>query len=212
MRDSKLGLRAPFHLSPAIVLLCSLVPRGAAADSCAPTLSGVTSASTASTISLNGVNEGRSVDSTALSTASNAWNSSCSGHDNPGFQTSGSGDMTVNVNFHSGDGPSNGFSQCDSCACTQTQVTNGAVSGATVQMFGQQANGSSCLGAQNEVLTHELGHVLGLGDSSCSGRIMGDVFGSIASGDCDAVDGNFFTDAEHNTDPDGPGDDGPCAV
>jgi hypothetical protein len=40
---------------------------------------------------------------------------------------------------------------------------------------------------------------------------MGDVFGSIASGDCDAVDGNFFTDAEHNT-PDGPGDGGPCAV
>lgn len=61
MRGRNLGLRFPIYLSPAIVLLCSsLVPREAGADSCAPTLSGVTSASTASATTLNGANSGRS--------------------------------------------------------------------------------------------------------------------------------------------------------
>ncbi|HSL81580.1 MAG TPA: hypothetical protein VLF66_02315 [Thermoanaerobaculia bacterium] len=161
-----------------------------------------------STITLNGVNSGRSVDTTALSSASDAWNNSCSTYGNPSFQTSGTADMSVNVHFYNGTDASNGFSCGGSCGCTDTQITSGAVSGATVRMFGQQANGTSCLSAQNEILTHELGHVLGLGDSSCSGRIMGDVFGSIASGDCAAVDGNFLVDSEQ---PEPPPPDHPCS-
>lgn len=148
------------HIATAIILLAVLGPvPPASADSCAPLLGGVTSASWTSTITLNGVNSGRSVDTTALSSASGAWNNPCSTYGNPQFQTSGTADMTVNVHFYSGTDASNGFSCGGSCGCTDTLITNGAVSGATVRMFGQQANGTSCLSAQTEVLTHELGHV-----------------------------------------------------
>jgi hypothetical protein len=119
--------------------------------------------------------------------------------------------MSVNVIFYGGTDATNGFSCSGKCACTETQITSGAVSGATVRLFAQQSNGTSCLGAQSEILTHELGHVLGLGDSTCSGRIMGDVFGNIDAADCTAVDGNFLTQGEIKT-PD-PGDgSGPCGV
>jgi hypothetical protein len=200
-----------------LTLFCLLTAsvRPLAADACTPLLSGVTSASRTSSVALSGVSQGRSVDSTALSNASSNWNGGCSGYDNPQFSTSGTADIAVNVIFYSGTDAANGFSCSGKCACTDTQITGGAVSGATVRMFERQGNGTSCTGAQSEVLTHELGHVLGLGDppagASCSGRIMGDLFGSIGGAECTTVDGNFFTRDEVNRPSPGDGQ-GPCGI
>jgi hypothetical protein len=198
-------------LSFAVFLLLLAGASPLAADACAPLLSGVTSATRMGNIALTGVSGGGSVNSSAISGASGNWGSECSGYDNPSFGGSGSGGMAVNVIFYAGTDADNSFSCNGKCACTDTQITSGRVSGATVRMFEEQGNGVSCTGSQTDILTHELGHVLGLGDSSCSGRIMGDVFGSIESGDCTAVDGNFLTPEEIDN-PD-PGDgQGPCGV
>jgi hypothetical protein len=161
-------LRYPAYFLPfaSPLLLFMLCADPLAADSCAPLMSGVTSAAGISNISLSGVNGGGTVNSGALSAASGNWNGGCSGYDNPSFSTSGGG-MAVSVIFYSGTDAGNGFSCNGKCACTDTQITNGRVSGATVRMFTTQgANGASCTGSQSEILTHELGHVLGLGDSS----------------------------------------------
>ncbi len=202
--------RLPFAFS---LLLLALSMDPLAADSCAPLLSGVTSAAGISNISLSGVNGGGTVNSSAITTASGNWNGGCSGYDNPTFSGSGGGGMAVNVIFYSGTDVNNGFSCSGKCACTQVQITNGRVSGATVRMFDTEgATGTSCTSSQGDVLTHELGHVLGLGESSCTDRIMGNNFGSIAAGDCTAVDGNFTTAAEMPDPTDLRDGNGPCGV
>lgn len=83
-----------------LLFLLTASVRPLAADACTPLLNGVTSASRASGVALNGVSQGRSVDSTALSNASSNWNGGCSGYDNPQFSTSGTADMMVNVIFY----------------------------------------------------------------------------------------------------------------
>jgi hypothetical protein len=187
-------------------------PDAARADSCAPPLAGVTAQSLMSSIKLVGVSTGRPIDGSALTSATSNWNNSCAGFKNPDLRTSGTADITVNVHFRSGNDMANGFSCSGKCACTQTQVTGGRVSGAVIQMFEKQGNGTSCTSSQSAVLTHEVGHVLGLGDSNCSGRIMGDISASVGSGECVAVDDNFLT-AEERTPP-APNDDGhgPCGI
>lgn len=195
----------------AITALLALAASGVhAQDSCAPRLPGVEYASTASTIALYGQNLGRSPSTTALTNAGNAWDSECAANANPTFQTNTAGDMTVRVQFHSGTDSANGFACEGECGCTDVRIDGGRVVGGDVHLFSTEGKtGNTCNDTTN--LIHELGHILGLDDSNCSTRIMGNRDAHLQDADCTAVDSNFRTDTE-TSDPDNPKDNGPCAV
>jgi hypothetical protein len=198
----------------ALILLQNLIPGSTLrADACAPIDSSVRSPSGASTIVLAGANLGRAVDSTAMATAAGNWNQACESSDNPWLATTGTGDFRVHVDFYAGSDTNNGIECNGKCACTRlsTSSTGGAIIGATVQMFEKQRNGTPCTANSSQILTHELGHALGLADSNCSGRIMGDLGASIAAGDCMAVDMNFRTFIERLF-PEPTDHEGPCGT
>lgn len=193
-----------------LLLLIAAIPRLVDADSCAPIKSTVAAPSSASTLLLAGANRGRAVDTGALGTAANNWNQACSANDNPVLTTSGTGDFRIYVDFYSGSDSANGINCSGKCACTDLNTSGGVITGATIKMFEKQGNGASCTGSTNQILTHEVGHALGLDDSNCSDRIMGNLSAAIAPGDCSAVDLNFRTAAERAA-PEPP-HEGPCGT
>ncbi len=82
-----------------------------------------------------------------------------------------------------------------------SELSNGAIVGGTIYVYEELYDGTSCEPTRVESIAHELGHFLGLDDSTCSGRIMsGNNMqpGSRAVGEdeCSRVDEQWETPSE----------------
>ena len=191
-------------------LVALAIPPVARADACAQPYSQVTGEAAAASISLSGSDGGAGVCESCLQAAAAAWNNACSEDEIPSFAVGGSAPVAASVAFVSGTNPGT-IPNCSStaCGCTSLQVENGVITGADVALFESASGTSDCEGSWNSILTHELGHVLGLQDASaCSNRIMGNVFAAINSNDCSGADVNFKSGTELNVDRP---DDHPCS-
>ena len=126
----------------------------------------------------------------------------------PQFKTSGSADMTVPIEFYAGSNPGTNPS-CSSCGCAEVTISGGKITGARVMIYESAAGGGTgphgeCT-AQNlfKLITHELGHVLGLKDHSgggCNNRVMKNPTRPPSNNDCDAVDNIFVVQGENDND------------
>lgn len=123
------------------------------------------------------------------------------------FWLNTSGDVNVTINLVSGQNPNpNG-----GCGGGQLPIdqTTGRITGGTITLYTRSgATNSPCDASWAETVAHELGHVLGLGDSTCDNWIMGrnqdpQTAGqrSVQSGECFAANQNWDTATEEPTPP-----------
>lgn len=94
------------------------------------------------------------------------------------------------------------------------QNSSGAVVGGTIVVFDAQSNGVDCEPFRDVTIAHEIGHGLGLGDSNCSGYIMGAPSGTPYDlpqpDECQQVNNQWTTSYEAPANP--PGCDGGIIV
>lgn len=180
---------------------------GARADVCAQPYSKITDAAPAAYVDLRGFDGGAGICDSCMMAAAKAWNDACTTDQIPEISVDSGSGIGADVAFVSGTNPGT-IPNCssDKCGCTNLTVTNGRITGADVTLFQSAVGTADCESSWNSILTHEVGHVLGLQDASaCSNRIMGNVFASINSNDCDGADANFKSGSELNiTDPNHP--------
>jgi predicted Zn-dependent protease len=161
------------------------------------------------------------IDQGAANEAAANWNGACSGSAIPQITAdqNATGDWAVDVTFWPGKNdrapgkPTDCVDVNSSCGCAKASFSGGKLLSVQVHLFETQSNGTSCASSYSNVLTHELGHGLGLQDetdSACDGHIMGSVTGNIESEECQEVEKNWDRDPHEG--PDGPGGDGPCVV
>jgi len=71
-------------------------------------------------------------------------------------------------------------------------------------MYQFDAQGNHCEDSMVDLLAHELGHTLGLGDvdynSACNGTIMGSNPSYVSSAQCQVVNNNWYTSEEYDQD------------
>ena len=142
--------------------------------------------------------------SSEINTAVSYW-SACPeyGGEFPQFQIGGSGGVPVTVIKRSG----NSTTASGGCGVTDPEIVNGHLESATIQVWTHQKDGTTC-SPLADVIAHELGHVLGLGDvadSACFGHIMGVRVLStreVGLDDCAIADDMWETGSEANPDPD----------
>lgn len=177
-------------------VLLSLATAFVAYGACAPLMSGRSVALGHSSIRVNNLG----LVPSAVSAAIGIW-AEC-GNTVPSFATGGNTSIEVNVIHYSGPTMS---SVCGSgatgCGCVDNLVMNGIPAHANIHIFDQTASGSSFCDPA-EILAHELGHVLGLDNSTCSGcsgRIMAPNDGdgrAVHPGDCSMADLLWRTPSE----------------
>jgi hypothetical protein len=187
----------------AATILAALAPVLASAQ-CTPLLSSATGLATAGTVNL--VYTG---SSPLVSQGASMWNNTC-GPELPDFvvRSQGvAGGINININVVNGT-PS--ACQVNQCGCTDRITQSGILTGGTVHID------SSC---GKETVAHELGHLLGLADtthSSCVTRIMyfqnvPAGLATVETGDCAAVDGLWETPSEATPTENGGGGQTPPA-
>lgn len=192
------------------------------ADSCATPLSDVVLQSGVSTIGLSPSNLNTD-QANALGSAITEWNGCSASGSSPSFLLGSNGNINVSVRFYDRQAT---FSDCQgttSCACFAWQTTFDSsigkhrITGGEVKIFDSSPSGNSCNvsaagGRLNHVMAHELGHVLGLADTtdsgSCGGRPMLQGSSShtgVAPGDCEGAQEaqTLSNEPPPSTDPDG---------
>jgi hypothetical protein len=90
----------------------------------------------------------------------------------PAFGIEGQGDLNFTIEFENGRNPI----PTAGCGLFEPIMSGNLLAGGTITIYaqpGQSASFSSCSPTFSETIAHELGHVLGLDDSTCSGYIMG---------------------------------------
>lgn len=190
---------------------CILVTLGNAQTRCAYNISSaITTATNISVINFVGHNAPPS----AIDAAISIWAYGCGGYASlfPELTQSNAPvnnyrTMNVDVTFHSG----RSTLASGRCGETQVQISNGHVSGATIDMWEQQADGTDCTASYGDLVAHEIGHAFGLGDvdsiSACDYTVMGAKLGSPSNDQCDQADQNWETSTETQRGP-GPGNGG----
>jgi hypothetical protein len=189
-------------------IMCAGALIAAALDSiaqCALPTSGTSYASNINFTPLG--NPPSNISGSALTDAINKWAYGCSGSYGVGFpaMTTGpysgsSGNINVYVSYQQGlSTAANG-----GCGHTQTYISEatGAITGAFITVWPQQANGADCTEGWENLLAHEIGHVLGLGDAynnpGCTGTMMGSSPTDVTGELCDAVHQTWSTPSEAN--------------
>lgn len=140
------------------------------------------------------------------------------GQELPSMSAGSGGDVHVTVIYNSGQHGAN-------CGTFTPGNTNAS---ATIELWdtSSTSSGSTYQCNVDDTLAHELGHVLGLANSTCSGHMMAapnisNQNGTLVAdprapqaGECSMVDSNWFTTWEQNQvpDPENPRDHGPCGV
>jgi hypothetical protein len=132
----------------------------------------------------------------SLDQAIGYWSSGCSGMWGTNIPTlqRGSGSPSVAVHYLAG-ASTNGTG---SCGESSVYVSNGKLIYGSIWVWSSQTNGLPC--NVIDTIAHEIGHILGLGDNTCPGDIMGTtsvgVPRTVEAGDCIAVDGLWTTPQE----------------
>lgn len=107
---------------------------------------------------------------TALSSAIAMWDCcyDASHPTTPHFLGNGSGNFNVTLVIHDENSTIYGGG-CGQFSPTKDQA--GSVNGGTIDVFTSRKDGSTCI-PLDKTIAHELGHVLGLNDSSCNDNHM----------------------------------------
>jgi len=136
--------------------------------------------------------------------ATDVWIFGCDGHGSAypqltvGSYSNAPGTMNVYVFYLTGRStdPSGRCGKAD----VQIDQTTGEIVGATIKMWQEQSNGVDCQSQWTDLVAHEIGHVLGLGDvdhlSNCNGTIMGKDPSFVSSDQCYAVKDTWNTPTE----------------
>lgn len=113
---------------------------------------------------------GFGISGSDISAAIGMWGTCASfGSGFPGLLLNGSGTYDISVQLIPGRRPS----PTGGCGYLDPQIgSNGAIIGGTIFVYEALYDGTSCGPTRAEVIAHELGHVLGLNDTTCSGHIM----------------------------------------
>ncbi|HLX09970.1 MAG TPA: hypothetical protein VKY89_19100 [Thermoanaerobaculia bacterium] len=149
--------------------------------------------------------DGSTVDAGTMGKAIGDWQSSCTQY-GTGFPTlvpNGKGGFPVAVTLHPGPSSIKG----GRCGITAVKYQGGKIVSATIDVWTQQANGSPCSPAYDN-LAHEIGHLLGEADApaGCNGHIMGaPAFAgsprTVFPDDCSDVDSLWMTPKEQAPPP-----------
>jgi hypothetical protein len=126
------------------------------------------------------------------------------GYGFPQFLNNTSGDIDVYVERLSGQIPQGNAG----CARFDPDVSSsGVLTGGTVEVYEYDSSGQSCSWIMpgvtlDNVIAHELGHALTLGNSNCGGYIMGPDYttADVNSEECAAVDDCWYTPPEQQED------------
>lgn len=87
----------------------------------------------------------------------------------------------------------------------------GEVIGGTIVLFDANVLGGDCEPIREDTIAHEIGHVLGLADSACSGYMMSSPSAprSVQTAECNEADDSWDTTAENPGDPHDPPEEPP---
>jgi len=146
----------------------------------------------------------------AIVSAATMWNNCDSGV--PAVVANGTGTINVTVTHHAG--PS---TRTDG-ACGQgvPAVENGQITGGSITIWdswgpGSTLSGTDCSAHFSALIAHELGHVFGLKNGTCSGYLMGPSWQTVTaphSAECTAVDSTWTTSSESGGGGGGDGGEG----
>jgi hypothetical protein len=156
-----------------------------------------------------GVLKGDGWTSTAppIASAINIWSSGCAGmmgRDFPTLRNNVSGQINITVDRISGRNPEGdaGCARFNHRLDAQLRLIGGAI-----EIFDQDSAGNDCLWVMppatlDNLIGHELGHVLGLANSTCANHIMGANWSTSnpASDECAWVDDAWQTTIEQQQD------------
>ncbi|HEY0160712.1 MAG TPA: hypothetical protein VGF28_25730 [Thermoanaerobaculia bacterium] len=128
-----------------------------------------------------------------LGSAISMWNDGCSNqNDFPLLLNGGNGDIDITVSRVTGMNPT----EAGGCARFRHDLgPNNVVTGGTIEIYTRDHSGNDCLWVMphatlDNLIAHELGHVLNLANSKCSNYIMGTNWPSatVNSDECGWVD------------------------
>lgn len=116
-----------------------------------------------------GVLQGFGVDASQLSAAIGMWETCTSfGSGFPALVFNGNGSFNVSVEFV----PGRNMNTAGCGVFRHTLNSSGQVIGGTIWVYEFNAEGDACAPTRSDTIAHELGHVLGLGNSECPGYMM----------------------------------------
>jgi hypothetical protein len=112
----------------------------------------------------------------------------------PTFAVNGFGTISITIDHVAG----SGGVACSNFQPSTNQAT-GKIIGGTITTYDSSDVVANCDSIRSETLAHKLGHVLGLGHTSCSGYIMGppNVPRSVQADECSQVDQQWTTPTEN---------------